>query len=90
MVTIRRSVKYFESTDSYRIGQRPPRVKVSIADYGVGNLHSIRKALKLAGGARPVVESNMRNLLDADAIVLPGVGAFDSAMRGWSHTVISY
>ncbi|NLK25185.1 MAG: imidazole glycerol phosphate synthase subunit HisH [Euryarchaeota archaeon] len=80
MVTIRRSVKYFESTDSYRIGQRP-RVKVSIADYGVGNLHSIRKALKLAG-ARPVVESNMRNLLDADAIVLPGVGAFDSAMRG--------
>ena len=44
MVTIRRSVKYPESTDSYRIGQRP-RVRVSIADYGVGNLHSIRKAL---------------------------------------------
>lgn len=78
MVTIRRSVKYPESTDSYRIGQRP-RVRVSIADYGVGNLHSIRKALELAG-ARPVVESNMRNLLDADAIVFPGVGAFDAAM----------
>ena len=78
MVIIRRSVKYPESTDSYRIGQRP-RVKVSIADYGVGNLHSIRKALELAG-ARPVVESNMRNLLDAEAIVFPGVGAFDAAM----------
>jgi len=78
MVTIRRSVKYPESTDSYRIGQRP-KVKVSIADYGVGNLHSIRKALELAG-ARPVVESNMRSLLDAEVIVFPGVGAFDSAM----------
>ena len=79
MVTIRRSVKYPESTDSYRIGQRP-RVRVSIADYGVGKLHSIRKALEVAG-ARPVVESNMRNLLDADVIVFPGVGAFDAAMR---------
>lgn len=79
MVTIRRSVKYPEETDSYRIGQRP-KVRVSIADYGVGNLHSIRKALELAG-ARPVIESNMRNLLDAEVIVFPGVGAFDSAME---------
>jgi len=79
MVTIRRSIKYPEENDSYRIGQRP-RVKVSIADYGVGNLHSIRKALELAG-ARPVIESNMKNLLDAEVIVFPGVGAFDSAME---------
>ena len=78
MVNIRRSIKYPEETDSYRIGQRP-RVKVSVADYGVGNLHSIRKALELAG-ARPVIESNMRSLLDAEVIVFPGVGAFDSAM----------
>ncbi len=78
MVTIRRSVKYPEETDSYRIGQRP-KVRVAIADYGVGNLHSIRKALELAG-ARPVIESNMRNLLDAEVIVFPGVGAFDAAM----------
>ncbi|NLT37619.1 MAG: imidazole glycerol phosphate synthase subunit HisH [Methanomassiliicoccus sp.] len=79
MVTIRRSIKYPEENDSYRIGQRP-KVKVSIADYGVGNLHSIRKALELAG-ARPVIESNMKNLLDAEVIVFPGVGAFDSAME---------
>ncbi len=79
MGRIRRSVKYPEETDSYRIGQRP-KVRVSVADYGVGNLHSIRKALELAG-ARPVVESNMRNLLSAEVIVLPGVGAFDSAME---------
>jgi glutamine amidotransferase len=72
-------VKYPEETDSYRIGQRP-KVRVAVADYGVGNLHSIRKALELAG-ARPVIESNMRNLLDAEVIVFPGVGAFDSAME---------
>ena len=77
MVTIRRSVKYPESTDSYRIGQRP-RVRVSIADYGVGNLHSIRKALELAG-ARPVVESNidaaMRKLDGYRDIVLDRLNA---------------
>ncbi len=78
-MVIRRSVKYPEETDSYRIGQRP-KVRVSVADYGVGNLHSIRKALELAG-ARPVIESNMRNLMDAEVIVFPGVGAFDSAME---------
>ncbi|MDW5563095.1 MAG: imidazole glycerol phosphate synthase subunit HisH [Methanomassiliicoccus sp.] len=79
MVNIRRSVKYPEENDSYRIGQRP-KVRVAVADYGVGNLHSIRKALEIAG-ARPVIESNMHNLLDAEVIVFPGVGAFDSAME---------
>ena len=76
---IRRSVKYPEENDSYRIGQRP-KVRISVADYGVGNLHSIRKALELAG-ACPVIESNMRNILDAEVIVFPGVGAFDRAME---------
>ena len=78
MVYIRRSVKYPEENDSYRIGQRP-KVRVAIADYGVGNLHSIRKALEIAG-ARPIIETNMKTLLDAEVIVFPGVGAFDSAM----------
>jgi glutamine amidotransferase len=79
MVEIRRSVKYPESNDHYREGQRP-RVRMAIADYGVGNLHSIRKALELCG-ARPVVETNMRALLDAECIVFPGVGAFDKTME---------
>ena len=79
MVEIRRSVKYPEADDSYRIGQRP-KVRVSIVDYGVGNLHSIRKALEIAG-ARPVIESNVRNLLDAEVMVFPGVGAFDPAAK---------
>ena len=53
---------------------------MAIADYGVGNLHSIRKALENCGAAADVVE-DMRDLLDADCIVLPGVGAFDKTME---------
>ncbi|MFA7342182.1 MAG: imidazole glycerol phosphate synthase subunit HisH [Candidatus Methanomethylophilaceae archaeon] len=54
-------------------------LKVSLADYGVGNLHSIRKALELCGADVHVVE-DMRQLLDAGCIVFPGVGAFDRTM----------
>lgn len=52
----------------------------AILDYGVGNLHSIRKALEAAGAA-PRLVSDPALLADADAIVLPGVGAFGEASR---------
>lgn len=55
-------------------------VRMAVADYGVGNLHSIRKALELCG-AQPYVVEEMRELLKADCIVLPGVGAFDKALE---------
>ncbi|MBX6362679.1 MAG: imidazole glycerol phosphate synthase subunit HisH [Gemmatimonadetes bacterium] len=51
---------------------------VGLVDYGVGNLHSLVKALEL-GGARVRVETNPRLALAADALVLPGVGAFGPA-----------
>lgn len=51
-------------------------MRMAMADYGVGNLHSLRKALELAG-ARVDVVTDMSRLLDADCVVLPGVGAFD-------------
>jgi glutamine amidotransferase len=55
-------------------------VRMAIADYGVGNLHSIRKALENCGAKSYVVEE-MQELLDADCVVLPGVGAFDKTME---------
>ena len=55
--------------------------KVSIVDYGVGNLHSIRRGIELAG-ADAMVTSERTEIEAADAIVLPGVGAFESAMDG--------
>jgi imidazole glycerol-phosphate synthase subunit HisH len=53
-------------------------MRVSVVDYGVGNLHSIAKALALAG-ADVVIESDVERALRADAVVLPGVGAFSAA-----------
>lgn len=54
-------------------------MKVVIADYGVGNLYSISKGLERAG-AKTEVTSDMEQLLQAECIVFPGVGAFGAAM----------
>jgi glutamine amidotransferase len=55
-------------------------VRMAIADYGVGNLHSIRKALENCG-ASPYIVEEMRELLEAECIIFPGVGAFDKTME---------
>jgi glutamine amidotransferase len=54
-------------------------MRMSIADYGVGNLHSISKGLERAGAIVEVV-SDMSKLADAECIVFPGVGAFGAAI----------
>ncbi|MCB5279496.1 MAG: imidazole glycerol phosphate synthase subunit HisH [Candidatus Cloacimonetes bacterium] len=55
-------------------------MKIMLADYGVGNLHSIKKALEKNGASVDVV-NDMKKLLDAKCIVFPGVGAFDKTME---------
>ncbi|HIK35188.1 MULTISPECIES: imidazole glycerol phosphate synthase subunit HisH [unclassified Thermosynechococcus] len=52
---------------------------IAIIDYDMGNLHSVSKALDVVG-ATPLVSDRPRDILAADAVVLPGVGAFDPAM----------
>jgi glutamine amidotransferase len=52
---------------------------IAIIDYGMGNLRSIHNALSKAKG-NPVIISDYRELTDADAIVIPGVGSFGDAM----------
>lgn len=52
--------------------------EIAVLDYGVGNLHSVRKALEQAG-ARVRVVSDPALLAEADGLVLPGVGAFGDA-----------
>ncbi len=54
--------------------------KIAIVDYQMGNLRSVQKALE-AVGAQVTVTSNPDELIAADKIVLPGVGAFGDAMR---------
>jgi len=53
--------------------------KIAIVDYGVGNLMSIKMGIERAGG-NSVITSSLNEALEADAIVLPGVGAFKPAM----------
>ncbi len=53
---------------------------VAVIDYDMGNLHSACKGLEKAG-ANPHVTDSPTDLAKADAIVLPGVGAFDPAMQ---------
>jgi imidazole glycerol-phosphate synthase subunit HisH len=53
-------------------------MRVALLDYGAGNLHSLAKALTLAG-AEVRVEADASRCLDADALVLPGVGSFTRA-----------
>ncbi len=54
-------------------------MRVTVFDYGAGNLHSLVKALEL-GGAHVRIETDAsRAVCDTDALVLPGVGAFAPA-----------
>jgi glutamine amidotransferase len=54
-------------------------MRVTMFDYGAGNLHSLEKALVLAG-ARVSIETDPKRCLDSDALILPGVGAFGHAV----------
>ncbi len=53
---------------------------IAIVDYGMGNLRSVEKALARTGAAVRVT-SDARQILDADGVVLPGVGAFGACME---------
>lgn len=59
--------------------------EIVVVNYGMGNLHSVAKALERAG-ARPRVTGEPAELARARAIVLPGVGAFGDAVRNLAST----
>ncbi len=55
-------------------------MRITLFDYGAGNLHSLAKALALAApGATVRIESDAWAALGTDVFVLPGVGAFGPA-----------
>jgi glutamine amidotransferase len=60
--------------------RREPR-SVVVLDYGSGNLRSAQRALERAG-ADVVVTADRAAALDADGLVVPGVGAFAACMAG--------
>ncbi len=55
-------------------------MKIAVVDYDMGNLHSVCKGLEYAG-AETFITHVPSELASADAIVLPGVGSFDPAMK---------
>jgi len=54
--------------------------EVTVIDYGAGNLLSVRKALEHCG-ATVIVTGDPREIISASLVLLPGVGAFASAMK---------
>jgi glutamine amidotransferase len=53
---------------------------IAIIDYGMGNLRSVQKGFEKIG-AEAVVTADPQTVLQADKVVLPGVGAFRDCMR---------
>ena len=53
---------------------------ICIVDYGMGNLRSVQRAFERVE-AEVIVSSKPMTIEDAEALVLPGVGAFGDAMR---------
>ena len=52
---------------------------IVIVDYGMGNLHSVNKAVALVGG-NPVITGDKEAIAAAEKLILPGVGAFGDCM----------
>lgn len=52
---------------------------IAIVDYGAGNIFSVKNALDSLG-IESRLTSDRQDLIDADRIILPGVGAFPAAM----------
>jgi len=52
---------------------------IAIIDYGAGNLSSVQKALNFLGADNRIT-ADPAEILAADRVILPGVGAFGDAM----------
>lgn len=61
--------------------------QVAVIDYGMGNLHSIAKALQHADAdARVLITASPDAILAADRVVFPGVGAIRDCMQALTST----
>ena len=63
-----------------RLCELQKRPVIALLDYGAGNVRSVQKALTAAGGDVQLVPSP-ELVKQADAVVLPGVGAFDDCIN---------
>lgn len=61
---------------------------IAIIDYGAGNLHSVKNALDFLG-ADSIVTGERDEIINADKVILPGVGSFGDAMKRLDMTGLS-
>jgi len=54
---------------------------IIIIDYGVGNTQSVSNAIKFLGYKKLKISREFEDIENADALVLPGVGAFEEAIE---------
>jgi glutamine amidotransferase len=55
--------------------------KITIIDYGLGNIKSVQRAFEVSG-ANIIVTSNYKDINESEKLVLPGVGTFGDGMLG--------
>lgn len=60
-------------------------MKVAVIDYGMGNVFNVERALQ-AIGCYVVITNDANQIEEADAVLLPGVGAFPQAMQSLEQT----
>ena len=59
--------------------------KIGLIDYGMGNIHSVTKALERLEEEIILIKNN-HQIKDCKALILPGVGSFDPAINNLSKT----
>ncbi|MEG1631540.1 MAG: imidazole glycerol phosphate synthase subunit HisH [Hydrogenoanaerobacterium sp.] len=58
---------------------------IAVVDYGVGNLFSLQSSLNYLG-LKSTVTNNAKEIMSAERVILPGVGAFANAMQKLHET----
>lgn len=70
-----------EEQSEHRSPSHDSQPSVVVLDYGAGNVHSVVRALEEAG-ASVLLSNKEADVLGADGLVVPGVGAFEAVMKG--------
>ena len=70
-------------------------MKVTLLDSGASNINSVSRALTESGAGDLIISSEPKNIVEADRLVLPGVGAFKNGMqslsdRGLTDSIIKF
>ena len=60
---------------------------ITIIDYGMGNLGSVANMIKKVGG-KSIITSNKEDIKNAKKILLPGVGAYDNAIKNLKNLAL--